>query len=293
MSVVTWPRPRLRLMHPAQPERAIEVLGERMNELDRLPGKGPSYRHDSPDYVMHRRDCYLDWVELTEIQLSELTYDIAAVVELLHTARYWEIRRLVPFDARPVPLIDAEIRYQKDALNRLRIDLEGRLARAKSAALIAVLDTNSLLHYEPPESIPWATIVGHSLVRLVIPLRVIEEVDAKKYSPSQRLRDRARSVLPHIADRVGLWGDSVPLAEGVTLEVLVEPGPRERPEDADEEILDTCRELWDFSGRPEGGVTLITNDVAMRLRAEAIGGIKSISLPDEYLRDKDAAHDEE
>jgi hypothetical protein len=293
MSVVTWPRPRLRLKHPAQPERAIEVFGERMNELDRLPGKGPSYRHDSPDYVMHRRDCYLDWVELTEIQLSELTYDTAAVVELLHTARYWEIRRLVPLDARPVPLIDAEIRYQKDALNRLRIDLEGRLARARGAALIAVLDTNSLLHYEPPESIPWATIVAHSLVRLVIPLRVIEEVDAKKYSPSRRLRDRARSVLPHIADRVGLWGDSVPLAEGVTLEVLVEPGPRERPEDADEEILDTCRELWDFSGRPEGGVILITNDIAMRLRAEAIGGIKPISLRDEYLRDKDAAHDEE
>lgn len=156
-----------------------------------------------------------------------------------------------------------------------------------------MLDTNSLLHYEPPESIPWTNIVGRSPVRLVIPLRVIEEVDAEKYSPSRRLRDRARSVLPHIADRVGLWGDSVPLAEGVTLEVLVEPGRRERPEDADEEILDICRELWDFSGRPEGGVTLVTNDIAMRLRADAIGGIKPISLPEAYLRDKDAAPDEE
>lgn len=241
--------------------------------------------------MTHRRNCYLDWVELTEVQLSELTYDTAGVVALLHTARYWEIRRLAPHDARPVPLIDAEIRYQKDALNRLRIDLEGRLARAKGAALVAVLDTNSLLHYEPPESIAWAKIVGHSPVRLVIPLRVLEEVDAKKYSPNRRLRDCSRSVLPHIADRVGLLGDSVPLAEGVTLEMLVEPGPRERPVDADEEILDTCRELWDFSGRPEGGVTLITSDVAMRLRAEAIGGIKPISLPDAYLRDKDAAPD--
>jgi hypothetical protein len=45
----------------------------------------------------------------------------------------------------------------------------------------------------------------------------------------------------------------VPLAEGVTLEVLVEPGPWERPADADddEEILDTCCELWDFSGQPQ------------------------------------------
>jgi predicted ribonuclease YlaK len=58
-----------------------------------------------------------------------------------------------------------------------------------------VLDTNSLLHYEPPESISWAKIAWHSPVRLVIPLRVLEEVDAKKYSTNRRLRDRARSVL--------------------------------------------------------------------------------------------------
>jgi hypothetical protein len=265
-----------------------------MKELDRLPGKGPSYRHDSEEYVMHRRDCYLDWLDAAETQLLELTYDTGAVVGLLQTARYWEIRRLVPSDAaRPVQMIDAEIQYQKDALNRLRIDIEMRLARAKGAALVTVIDTNTLLHYEPPASISWPVILGLSPVRLVIPLRVIEEVDAKKYSPSRRLRDRARSVLPHIADRVGLWGDSVPLADGVTLEVLVEPGPRERPADADEEILDTCRELWDFSGRPEGGITLITNDVAMRLRAQAIGGIHPVSLDDEYLRDKDSAPDEE
>jgi hypothetical protein len=108
MSVVTWRRPRLRLMHPAQPKRAIEILGECMDELDRLPGKVPACRHDSPDYVTHRRDSYLQWAELTEGQLSELTYDTAAVVERLHTARYWEIRRLVPLNARPVPLIDAD-----------------------------------------------------------------------------------------------------------------------------------------------------------------------------------------
>jgi predicted ribonuclease YlaK len=63
--------------------------------------------------------------------------------------------------------------------------------------------------------------------------------------------------------------------------------PRERLGDADEEILDTCRELWEFSGRPEGGVTLITNDLGMRLRANAIGGIRPVLLADEYRRDKE------
>jgi hypothetical protein len=265
----------------------MEVLTERMSALDNLPGKGPSFRHDSPDYVMHRRDSYIEWVEQTEVELSDLTYD-SGVVELLHTARYWELRRIVPSDARPVPLIDGEARFQKNALNRLRIDLEVRLQRARGGALIAVLDTNTLLHYEPPESIPWSDIVGSPQVRLVIPLRVIEEVDAKKYSGNQRLRDRARSVLPHISDRVGLWGDPGPsLRPGVTMEVLIEPGPRSKPGDADEETLDTCRELWEFSGRPKGGVPLITNDTGMHLRAHGLGGIRPVSLPDEYRRDKD------
>jgi hypothetical protein len=235
----------------------------------------------------HRRDCYIDWVEDTEIQLSELTYG-NAVVELLHTPRYWEIRRVVPSDTRPGPLIDGEMRYQKSALNRLRIDLETRLGRARDDALIAVLDAHTLLHHEPPENIPWPDIVGHSPVRLVIPLRVIEEIDAKKYSRPQWLRDRARAVLPHISDRVGLWGDPVAeIRDGVTVEVLVETGPRERRGDADEEILDTCREVWEFSGRLEGGVALITNDLGMRLRANAIGGIGPVSLADEYRRDKE------
>jgi hypothetical protein len=78
----------------------------------------------------------------------------------------------------------------------------------------------------------------------------------------------------------------------VTLEVLIEPGPRSRPEDADEEILDTCRELWDFSGQ-EGGTTLVTNDVGMHLRAMGIGGIRTVPLPDEYRRDKDESASQE
>jgi hypothetical protein len=240
---------------------------------------------------MQRRDHYIEWVEDTELKLSDLTYD-TAVVELLHTARYWEIRRTVPSDARPIPLIEAEIRSQRKLLHDLRTDLELRLQRAKGDAHITVLDTHTLLHYEPPQSIKWTAVVGHPEVRLVIPLRVIEEVDARKYSRDQKLRDRARAVLPHLRDRVGLWGDPSPLREGVTLEVLIEPGPRSRPEDADEEILDTCRELWDFSGQ-EGGATLVTNDVGMHLRAMGIGGIRTVVLPEEYRRDKDEPANQE
>jgi hypothetical protein len=43
---------------------------------------------------------------------------------------------------------------------------------------------------------------------------------------------------------------------------------RIKPVDADEEILLTYREMWQLSGQADG-VTLITGDIAMRMRAEA------------------------
>jgi hypothetical protein len=49
--------------------------------------------------------------------------------------------------------------------------------------------------------------------------------------------------------------------------VPIDPGPRNRPEDADEEVLNTCRELSLLSSQD---VTLVTGDTGMRLRAQAL-----------------------
>ena len=237
---------------------------------------------------MRTRDEYLMWVEETEIKLSELTHD-RTVVEQLHTARFWEIRRLVPTDARPIPLLEGERRAQRDALHGMRSNLEMHVGRARSApGHITVLDTNTLLHYQLPDSINWPEVVGHEQVRIVIPLRVVEELDAKKYSESQKLRDRARALLPKLDAMISLMGSPTTLDfPTTTIEVPVEFAsgmPRVKPVDADEEILFTCRELWQLSGQ-EGGVTLITTDIAMRIRAEALGGIGPVKLPEKYLRE--------
>jgi hypothetical protein len=273
----------LRLRHPVQPDHALEVLNDRINALDGLPLDARS-----PDAVMQTRDQYLTWVEETEIKLAELTHD-RTVIEQLHTARFWEIRRLVPSDARPIPLIDGERRAQRDALQGMRENLEMHVGRARSApGHITILDTNTLLHYQLPDSINWPEVVGHDKVRIVIPLRVVEELDAKKYSESQKLRDRARALLPKLDGLISLMGSSTPLDfPATTIEVPVEFAsgiPRVKPVDADEEVLFTCRELWQLSGQA-GGVTLVTADVAMRIRAEALGGIRPIKLPDKYLRE--------
>jgi PIN domain-containing protein len=276
---------RLRLKHPVQPDHALEVLGEMINALDQLMMDGRNN-----DAVMRTRDNYLEWVEFTEIKLSELTHD-ATVTEMLHTARYWEIRRLVPSDARPIPLIEAERRVQLDNLHGMRENLEMHVGRARSApGHITVLDTNSILHYQLPDSINWPEVVGQEKVRLVIPLRVIEELDAKKYTESEKVRRRARALLPKLDALISLMGSPTPLIfPGTTIEVPVEfisGAPRIKPVDADEEILFTCREMWQLSAQ-DGGVTLITGDIAMRIRAEALGGIRPIKLPDKYLREPD------
>jgi hypothetical protein len=275
---------QLRLKHPVEPDHALAVLTEQINALDQLRLDGRN-----ADAVMRSRDDYLQWVEWAEIQLADLTHD-RTIAELLHTPRYWEIRRLVPSDARPIPLIDAERRVQRDNLHGMRMNLEMHVNRARGApGHITVIDSHSLLHYQLPDSVAWHEIVGHDNVRLVVPLRVIEELDGKKYGDSQKLRDRARDLLPKLDALIGVMGEPTPIREGVTIEVPVEfisGTPRVKPTDADEEILFTCRELSQLSGQ-EGGVTLITGDIGMRIRAQALGGIRPVKLPDKYLRKPD------
>lgn len=282
------PFPRFRLDHPAQPDDAIQMLNERITALRNLPAQaGGSTNQQTTNERW--RDHYLMWVEDTEVHFANYNHD-PAVLELLHTRRYWAIRDVDPIStARPIPLVRSEIEWQTTTLHRLRTDLELRVQRARSGpGHITVIDSNSLLHFMLPDQIDWQEVVGTSPVRLVIPLRVIEELDAKKYSDSKRNRERARQLLPKLEEMVGLWGDPSPAVLGkLTMEVLIEAGvSREKPEDADEEILDTCRELWDFSHQ-DGGVTLITGDTGMTLRAHGLGGIRPLALPDKYLRDRD------
>jgi predicted ribonuclease YlaK len=146
-----------------------------------------------------------------------------------------------------------------------------------------VLDTNSLLHYKLPSEIDWPTVFGYSEVRLVIPRAVIDELDRKKWEGADRIRKKARAVLPRLERLLAADGSPREILPGVTLEALVEPGPRERPEDADEAILAVCIELAQFSGAPQP-VTLVTADTGLRIRATQ-EGITAVGLPDSARRD--------
>ncbi len=230
------------------------------------------------------RDAYLTWVEATESQLHNISLD-ADLVSALHTPRYWRIRSL-EVDPRPFPLVDAEVTQQVDWLQWLLDDLNSRISRVRSApGHITVLDSNVLLEFVPPEQVSWPDVVGKKPVRLVVPLRVIEELDAKKYARREDLAGRARRILPKLEQTIGGGGAPRQLLPDVTIEVPVDPGPRYRPVDADEEILDTCRELAQLSGQTVG---MVTADTAMRLRAQA-QAVPVIAMPENYQRRRDSA----
>jgi rRNA-processing protein FCF1 len=279
--MVTSMRPdlRLSLRTDTSPEQAIEALTARIMAARNLPGsvsRGGFSDEAEAAYLKRRQADYLDWAESTELQLGNVTSD-PEVLTLPYTPAYYEIRRLDPSSPRGVAFLDSERERQVVALEALREDLKRRLERARAApGAITVLDTNVLLHHQLPDSVAWREVVGQESVRLVIPLRVIEELDAKKYTESERLRRRARERLPKLYALVAAGGAPKALPDGHgTLEVFIEPGPRSRPADADTEILETAHDLGRLSGSK---VAIVTGDTAMRLRAEA-NGIATFAMP--------------
>jgi rRNA-processing protein FCF1 len=272
---------RLFLKDGVDPDTAASRLRDLVGESRNLRGRVPGTNVASG---IRFRDLYIDWVDTVEKQISDLTLDPEAPT-MLHTPRYWRIREIDDRTTRVFPLIESEIDLQAAALERLAADLDQRARRARTApGDLTVLDTNVLLHYQPPEQIPWPRLVGCKEVRLVIPLRVLEELDAKKYASRSDLADRARRLLPQLERVLGPAGAPGPLADGVTIEVpLVDDGRRLRTQDADDEILETCRELGLFTGK---AVSLVTADTAMRLRAQS-RGLRVVCMPHQYARKQD------
>jgi rRNA-processing protein FCF1 len=204
------------------------------------------------------------------------------VLDALQTGRYWRIRQLHEEPVWPAQLVRAEIAQQTSWLETLRDDLQLRIDRVAAASGIpTILDTNVLLEFVPPAQVDWTAVTGSPSVRLIIPLRVVEELDVWKYDRRRQDRaERARGILPQLEASVGDAGTPRELRANTTIEVLIEPSPRYRPADADEEVLETCRELQQYGQQQ---VTLVTADTAMRLRAQALN-VAVVPMPGEYSR---------
>ena len=197
--------------------------------------------------------------------------------------RIWEDR-----EDREAPdiyrLLSREVEVQTAYLESLIAQLDTLAARLTAApGRVAVLDSNVLLHFQPPEQVKWQEVVGQPQVRLVIPLRVIEELDEKKYTARDDLAGRSRDLLGRLrAQLAPTGGGPVQLNEGnsdVTIETFVDSGPRRRTLDADEEVLETCETF----ALGEQTVVLVTDDAGITIRA-GTRGIEAVRMPPEYLR---------
>ena len=220
-------------------------------------------------------------MDTTELHLRHL-FPALDVDAMLLTPRYWHLASLVGHDTQAFPAILREIAVQQSAFESLRARIARLADRIRSApGAIALLDTNTLLHFQLPDSVDWCSVIGRPLVRLVVPLRAIEELDAKKYARRDDLAGTAREVLTKIDGLLASTvGAPVPLRDSVTIEIPVDDEPRARSTDADEEILDECERHRDFA---TVGVTLVTGDTAMGLRAQA-RRICVKEMPRRYLR---------
>jgi hypothetical protein len=229
------------------------------------------------------QNSYLAWVGTAEKTPLRNIFIDPTVWEHLYGERYWRVRELTSDSPRAIELINDEANFQAAWLDELADRLKKLADRlAVAPGQLTVLDTNVLLHFMPPEQVDWPTVIGAAQVRLVLPLRVIEEIDAKKYTARDDLADRARRLLCQLRTRLApTAGGPTSLRTGVTIEVPIDDGPRQRTLDADQEILDTCREL-EAGGQ---AVVLVTDDTGLSLRATA-QGIRAIPMPEQYLRRK-------
>jgi hypothetical protein len=234
-----------------------------------------------PDAAWVGRNGYLTWVAATEKQLRNVFGD-GEMVHHLRTTAYWAIRQSDLL--RVVELIMGDVAEQVRWLEALIEQLRAIQRRLEAATGRAtVLDTNVLLHYQPPWEVDWRTVLKEEEVGLVVPLRVVEELDEKKYTSRGDLADRARRLLSQLWERVGeSAGGPVRLREKTTIEVPVEDGRRQRSLDADEEILESCEQLRNVGRAP----ILITGDTAMSLRGKA-RRLDVMPMPERYRRGRE------
>jgi PIN domain len=268
-------------------------------------GTGPRYAVEHLDRVLadlsiqrgggrqNLVDTYLRWAGDAEALLGPL-FDDPDVAGGLQTPRYEALLKYLgePTATSAVRLVYQEVEYQYGRLERVRNQLSELLRLgSRPGDLVAVYDTNSLIHYQPPNRIAWSEVFPHvDLVRVVVPLCVIAELDQKVYTGTGNVPERAGRASKAIYSLIkGSVGQSVTLTHpdtgtnlNASLEVLGEELGHHRLPQTDDEIISRATLLEGVTGKP---VLIITHDNNMRIRAES-AGMKTTSLLEKYKKDR-------
>jgi len=267
---------RLRLQHGVSTATALSTLRDLIRLVQNVAGGGGgrSPRQYAAEYIM--------WVEQAELHLRTI-FASEWVWRGLLSPRYEEIRRVDLGIPRPHPLIRNEALAQAARLEAIaeRLGREIQAFELPEGYVAAVPDTNVFLHYRRYDEIDWPRFVGAGGVRLVVPLIVIEELDAKKYA-GHPVAQRARDVLSSLQKRRGSLPPEHPVEvrDGVDFQVLMDPDDHVRQRSHDEEFLDRIEDLAGILGRERA--IIVSGDHAVQLRA-AGRQLEFVMLP-EHLR---------
>ena len=181
-------------------------------------------------------------------------------------------------------MVMQEVDVQRAWLSKVRDTVEAMVgAFSTPQRSIAVLDTNVLLHHPPLEEVDWSTVIGVGSVMLVVPRRVVEELDERKYVRT-KIGDRARTRVGVLARYVA--ADAAQIRPGVDVEIVapVDLDPdaaRRQPIPADAKIIDACEALTAYAG--SNPVCLVTGDLNMQTLA-VTRGIEVRCMPENTMQ---------
>jgi len=153
-----------------------------------------------------------------------------------------------------------------------------------ATATFGFVDTNVLLHFPPIDQINWTDLLGARKIILVITSVVIRELNKHKDAPiSPKLRDRATSILRRLYEYSEQEG-VVEVRDNVELQFHThEPLLNFASEGLAREIPDDylVATVLGFSRKfPKLKVAVITNDLGLKLKAQAYG-IRTLRPPDD------------
>jgi PIN domain len=188
--------------------------------------------------------------------------------------------------------LTAEIEMQLKTLELARVELEALKDLAARPGLPVVYDTNMLNHWRQPGDVRWRELFkaqGEDIpfTRLVVPLRVIDELDRQKYGNGELAR-RAATAIRYLerVTKSGEPGRPVQLRPDASLEIWMDTDDSD--DNADLSIL---RCATDLAKLQQGiRVRVLTADIGMRLRAQNLS-LTVMRLPDDHRKKGTALDD--
>ena len=264
----------IRLKREIDPGDAIRALDEAAGDLENRR----SWGNDAAGI----RNQYLQWVGAGHrIFLQYL--GLARADELIHSTFYWYVLTMNTGDPRAGGQLYQGMTNEALRMRQLVAELKAldSVLGGPPGWLTAVVDTNALVQVKPPWDVDWAKLLSAERVCLLLPLRVVEELDKFKYGKERRISQVARNLLPQLEARLTEDnGTMIKVNERLIIKVPILPGERDRTLHADEEILRLREDTKQFGKQ---AVVLVTADTAMRIQARA-RGIRAIGLPADVRR---------